>query len=110
MVNLILVFLVNILRVMLIKKLTEIFLSVEDTHPKLLLCGYGVYYLISSITYFFFQISIVYELLNLLCLMCLMMLYHDTWKKRLLSVLVVLSMDMGCSLAVFFLFRKLGNL
>lgn len=108
MVNLILVFLVNILRVMLIKKLTEIFLSVEDTHPKLLLCGYGVYYLVSSITYFFFQISIVYELLNLLCLMCLMMLYHDTWKKRLLSVLVVLSMDMGCSLAVFFLFRKLA--
>lgn len=101
--------LANFLRAFLLKKLMEQFLLREKEKGKKQKVGFCVYFLVSSVCYETFGLSIVYEIWNCLGIMALTLLYRETWKKRIWVSLVLLSMDMACFLTAFFVFDRAGN-
>ena len=97
---------VNILRVLLIKKMMELFLPADDADEKKLQVGFIFYYLLTTVIYSIFGISVIYEVCNYLGIIGLTLFYQGAWKKRLWVSLVIFSIDMACSLAVYFTFRQ----
>ncbi len=97
---------VNILRVLLIKKVMDNFLCAKDYDGKVWKISYGIYYLLTVASYSIFNVSAAFEICNLLGILGLAILYEDAWKKKIWISCAVLSMDMGCSLAVYFAFSK----
>ena len=122
---------VNILRVLLIKKMMELFLPADDADEKKLQAGFIFYYLLTTVVYSIFGVSIIYEVCNYLGIIGLTFFYrvrgvnqigllmrifaieqssifyrlgNSAWKKRLWVSFMILSMDMACSLAVYFAF------
>ena len=51
----------NILRVLLIKKMMELFLPADDADEKKLQTGFIIYYLLTTAIYSIFGVSVVYE-------------------------------------------------
>ena len=51
---------VNILRVLLIKKMMELFLPADDADEKKLQAGFLFYYLVTTVIYSIFGISVIY--------------------------------------------------
>ena len=97
---------VNILRVLLIKKMMELFLPAEDGDGKRSQAGFILYCLLTTAVYSICGISVLYEVCNYLGMTVLTLVCQGTWKKRLWVSLVLFSMDMGCSLAVYFAFGQ----
>ena len=104
--NLISELIINILRVLLIRKMMELFLPAEDKDGKKIQAGFLFYYLLTTFLYNMGGLSVLYEIGNSLGIMGLTFFYRGTWKKRLWISLVILSMDMTCSLAVYFAFAQ----
>lgn len=105
----IIVLIVNILRTLLLKKVMNIFLSVDDVEKKSLKIGLGAYCLLTTIVYSIFQLSVIYEVCNCLGMITLTCFYQEIWKKRLWVSLVMFSLDMACSLIVRFIFGELAE-
>lgn len=104
--NVITELIVNILRVFLLKKAMDLFLSVDESEEKRLQIGAGAYYVVTAAMYCIFQISVIYEVCSFLGITLLTFLYPGTWKKRIWVALVLFGMDMACSLAVLFAFAQ----
>jgi hypothetical protein len=105
----IIVLIVHILRVLLLKKVMDIFLSVDDMEKKSQKVGMGIYCLLTTALYSIFQVSVIYEVCNCLGMIALTCFYHEIWKKRLWVSLVLFSLDMACSLIVYFIFGESGE-
>lgn len=122
---------VNILRVLLIRKMMELFLPGEDGEEKKLQIGFGFYYLLTVVLFSVFHTSVPYEIGNYLGILGLTLLYPQSgsegnhsgsgcafpfhfylgaWRKRLWVSLVIFSIDMACSLAVYFALGQEGIL
>lgn len=97
---------VNILRVLLIKKMLELFLPAEDGNTKKIKAGFLFYYLLTTALYAFLNLSVIYEIGNYLGIAGLSFFYRGAWKKKIWISLVIFSIDMTCSLAVYFAFAQ----
>ncbi len=105
----IIVLIVNVLRVLLLKKVMDVFLPVGDIEEKSLKIGFGIYCLLTTIVYSIFRVSAVYEICNCLGIIGLTCFYQELWKKRLLVSLVLFSLDMASSLIVLFVFGDIAK-
>ncbi len=95
---------VNILRVLLIRKLMELFLPAEEDEIKKIRIGYVCYYLLATILLCTFKISALYGICTYLGIAGLTSFYRGTWKKRIWVSLAVFATDLSCILAVYFAF------
>lgn len=105
----IIVLIVNVLRVLLLKKVMDVFLSADDIEEKSLKIGLGIYCLLTTTVYSIFQVSIVYEICNCLGIIEITCFYQEMWKKRLWVSLVLFSLDMANSLIVLFVFGNIAK-
>lgn len=85
----IIVLIVNVLRTLLLKKVMDVFLSVDDIEEKLLKIGLGIYCLLTTTMYSIFGVSALYEICNCLGIIGLTCFYHELWKTRLWVSLVL---------------------
>lgn len=97
---------INILRVLLIRKMMELFLSADREDGKKIRIGFVCYYLLTTVLYSVFYISAVYGICNFLGIAGLAFLYQGTWKQRIWAPLVVFGTDLACVLAVYFVFSQ----
>lgn len=104
--NMISELIVNILRVLLIGKMMELFLSADAEDGKKIRIGFVCYYLLTCILYNIFHISALYGICNYLGIVGLAFFYQGTWKKRIWVSFVVFSTDFACTLAVYFAFSR----
>ena len=100
----IIVLIVNVLRVLLLKKVMDVFLSADDIEEKSLKIGLGIYCLLTTTVYSLFGVSATYEICNCAGIIGLTCFYQELWKKRLWVSLVLFSLDMANSLIVLFVF------
>ncbi len=105
----IIVLIVNILRVLLLKKVMDVFLSADDIEEKSLKIGLGIYCLLTTTVYSIFRVSVVYEICNCLGIIALTCFYQELWKKRLWVSLVLFSLDLANSLIVLFVFGDIAK-
>ena len=105
----IIVLIVNVLRVLLLKKVMDVFLSADDIEEKSLKIGLGIYCLLTTTVYSIFQVSFVYEICNCLGIIGITCFYQEMWKKRLWVSLVLFSLDMANSLIVLFVFGDIAK-
>ena len=107
-VNLITELMVNLLRVLLIRKLMELFLPAEEEGEKKVLAAAVCYYLLTSVLYGIVHLSALYEACNFIGIAGLCFFYPGTWKKRIFVALAVFATDLACALAVYFAFSREG--
>ena len=100
----VIVLIVNVLRVLLLKKVMDVFLSADDIEEKSLKIGLGIYCLLTTTVYSLFGVSATYEICNCAGIIGLTCFYQELWKKRLWVSLVLFSLDMANSLIVLFVF------
>jgi sensor histidine kinase YesM len=105
----IIVLIVNVLRVLLLKKVMDSFFCVDDLDKKSQKIGMGIYCLLTTSLYSIFQVSVIYEVCNCLGMVALTCFYQEIWKKRLWVSLVLFGLDMACSLIVYFIFGELAK-
>ena len=105
----IIVLIVNALRTLLLKKVMDVFLSVDDIEEKLLKIGLGIYCLLTTTMYSIFGVSALYEICNCLGIIGLTCFYHELWKTRLWVSLVLFSLEMANSLIVLFVFGNIAK-
>ena len=106
--NIISELIVNILRVLLIRKMMELFLPADDADEKKLQAGFVLYYLLTTVLFDIFDTSVIYETGNFLGIIGLTFFYRGAWKKRVWISLVIFSIDMSCSLAAYFALAQKG--
>ena len=78
----IIVLIVNVLRVLLLKKVMDVFFSVDDIENKSIKIGLGIYCLLATTMYSIFGVSASYEICN-----CLGITLHH-WTYLFLSGIV----------------------
>ena len=100
----VIVLIVNVLRVLLLKKAMDVFFSADEIEEKSLKAGLGIYCLLTTTVYSIFGVSAPYEICNCLGVIGLTCFYQELWKKRLWVSLVLFSLDMANSLIVLFVF------
>lgn len=105
----IIVLIVNVLRVLLLKKVMDVFLSADDIEEKSLKTGLGIYCLLTTTVYSIFGVSAPYEICNCLGIIGLTCFYQELWKKRLWVSLILFSLDMANSLIVLFVFGDIAK-
>ena len=105
----IIVLIVNVLRVLLLKKVMDVFFSVDDIENKSIKIGLGIYCLLATTMYSIFGVSASYEICNCLGIIGLTCFYQESWKKRLWLSLVLFSLDMANSLIVLFVFGDIAK-
>lgn len=105
----VIVLIVNVLKALLLKKVMDVFLSVDDIVEKLLKIGLGIYCLLTTTMYSIFGVSALYEICNCLGIIGLTCFYHELWKTRLWVSLVLFSLDMANSLIVLFVFGNIAK-
>lgn len=105
----IIVLIVNILRVLLLKKVMDVLLPVDDIEETSLKIGFGIYCLLTTTVYSIFGVSALYETCNCLGIIGLTCFYQEAWKKRLWVSLVLFSLDMANSLIVLFVFGDIAK-
>ena len=105
----VIVLIVNVLKALLLKKVMDVFLSVDDIEEKLLKIGLGIYCLLTTTMYSIFGVSALYEICNCLGIIGLTCFYHELWKTRLWVSLVLFSLDMANSLIVLFVFGNIAK-
>ncbi len=98
------IFIVNILRTGLLKKVMDSFLAVEKKNRKVIKPVFVAYYFATAIVYRIFHVSLAYELWNAAGILGVACFYRAAWKKKLWISLSFLCMDMGCLLTVYFAF------
>ena len=99
-------FIVNILRVSMIKQAAELFLTRREQRKRVFQAVLAVYYLASSAAYCLWRISAAYELLNLAGILVLAGFYEDGWKKKIWAASVLFCLDMCCLFTAFFIFGE----
>ena len=77
----IIVLIVNVLRVLLLKKVMDVFLPADDMEEKSLKIGLGSYCLLTTTVYSMFRVSGLYEICNCLGIIGLTCFYQEVWKK-----------------------------
>ena len=97
---------VNILRVLLIRKMMELFLPPVGEDRKKVGTGFVCYYLLTIVLSGVFNISVLYGICNYLGMVGLTLLYQGTWKKRIWVSLAIFVTDLACALAVYFVFSR----
>ena len=107
--NPIIVFIVNVLRVLLLKKVMDVFLSADDIEEKSFKIGLGIYCLLTTTVYSIVGVSAPYEICNCLGIIGLTCFYQELWKKRLWVSLVLFSLDLANSLIVLFVFGDIAK-
>ncbi len=105
----IIVLIVNVLRVLLLKKVMDVFLPADDIEEKPLKIGMGIYCLLTTTVYSIFGIFASYEICNCLGIIGLTCFYRELWKKRLWVSLILFSLDMANSLIVLFGFGDIAK-
>ena len=105
----IIVLIVNILRVLLLKKVMDVFLSADDIEEKSFKIGLGIYCLLTTTVYSIVGVSAPYEICNCLGIIGLTCFYQELWKKRLWVSLVFFSLDLANSLIVLFVFGDIAK-
>ena len=105
----IIVLIVNILRVVLLKKVMDVFLSADDIEEKSFKIGLGIYCLLTTTVYSIVGVSAPYEICNCLGIIGLTCFYQELWKKRLWVSLVLFSLDLANSLIVLFVFGDIAK-
>ncbi len=105
----IIVLIVNVLRVLLLKKVMDVFLSADDIEEKSLKIGLGIYCLLTTAVYSIFGVSVPYEICNCLGIIGLTCFYQELWKKRLWVSLILFSLDMANSLIVLSVFGDIAK-
>ena len=105
----IIVLIVNILRVLLLKKVMDVFLSADDIEEKSFKIGLGIYCLLTTTVYSIVGVSAPYEICNCLGIIGLTCFYQELWKKRLWVSLVLFSLDLANSLIVLFVFGNIAK-
>ena len=105
----IIVLIVNVLRVLLLKKVMDVFLSADDIEEKSLKIGLGIYCLLTTAVYSIFGVSVPYEICNCLGIIGLTCFYQELWKKRLWLSLILFSLDMANSLIVLSVFGDIAK-
>ena len=105
----IIVLIVNILRVLLLKKVMDVFLSADDIEEKSFKIGLGIYCLLTTTVYSIVGVSAPYEICNCLGIIGLTCFYQELWKKRLWVSLVLFSLDLANSLIVLFVFGDIAK-
>ncbi len=105
----IIVFIVNVLRVLLLKEVMDVFLPVDDREEKPLKIGFGIYCLLTTTVYSIFGVSAPYEICNCFGIIGLTCFYQELWKKRLWVSLLLFSLDMANSLIVLFIFGNIAT-
>lgn len=104
--NMISELIINILRVLLIGKMMELFLPTDEEDGRRIRAGFVFYYLLTTVLYGIFNISVLYEICNYLGIAGITLFYRSTWKKRFWVSLVIFSTDLACALAVYFAFSQ----
>ncbi|MBD5555504.1 MAG: sensor histidine kinase [Roseburia sp.] len=95
-------FIINILRVALIKQAIETFLTRGDKDERIFKSAYGIFYLVSSAVYCAWGVSWPYEICSFAGILGITCCYGDTWKKRLWTATTLFGMDLAClSVAIF---------
>ncbi len=94
---------VNVLRVLLIRKLMGLFLAEKDGKRALLNGAYGAYFLITTVLYIVFGVSAAYEAGCFAGLFGLMLLYDNAWERRIWAVFSVFFIDMACMLVAVYM-------
>lgn len=107
--NPIIVFIVNVLRVLLLKKVMDVFLSADDIEEKSFKIGLGIYCLLTTTVYSIAGVSAPYEICNCLGIIGLTCFYQELWKKRVWLSLVLFSLDLANSLIVLFVFGDIAK-
>ena len=107
--NPIIVLIVNVLRVLLLKKVMDVFLSADDIEEKSFKIGLGIYCLLTTTVYSIVGVSAPYEICNCLGIIGLTCFYQELWKKRLWVSLVLFSLDLANSLIVLFVFGDIAK-
>ena len=105
----VIVLIVNVLRVLLLKKVMDVFLPADDMEEKSLKIGLGIYCLLTTTVYSMFRVSGLYEICNCFGIIGLTCFYQEVWKKRLWVSLVLFCLDMANSLIVFFIFGDMAK-
>lgn len=104
--NMISELIINILRVLLIGKMMELFLPTDEEDGRKIRAGFVFYYLLTTVLYGIFNISVLYGICNYLGIAGITLFYRSTWKKRFWVSLVIFSTDLACALAVYFAFSQ----
>ncbi|MCM1181527.1 MAG: GHKL domain-containing protein [Clostridium sp.] len=96
------ILIVNILHTGLLKRAMDSFLVLGHENQKIIKPVFVLYYLITTVIYGIFHVSVVYELCNAAGILGIACFYQSAWKKKLWISLSFLCMDMGCLLTVYF--------
>ena len=97
-------FIVNILRVVLMKQAIELFLVKRDAAGWILRSVYGIYYMATSAVYCFWGMSFLYEACNVVGILGIACCYTGMWRNRLWTIVTWFGIDLSClSAAVFFM-------
>ncbi len=104
--NIISELIVNILRVLLIRKMIELFLTADDEDGKKIGIAFLGYYLLNVFLYSILHISALYRICNYFGIAGLTCFYQGTWKNRIWVSLVIFSTDLACDLGVHFAFPE----
>lgn len=99
-------FIINILRIVLLKQAVEIFLKKKDKDAKIFKLAYGACYLATSAAYCVWQLSFLYEVCNFIGMIGIVCCYNDAWKKKLWTIVTVYCIDFACLSAMFFSFDQ----
>lgn len=96
-------FIINMLRTVLMKQAVELFLTKKDVDEKLYQLVYGCFYLETSAAYCIWKVSFFYAACNFIGLAGIACCYDDTWKKRIWAAAALFCMDLSCLSAAVFL-------
>ena len=81
----IIVLIVNVLRILLLKKVMDVFLSVDDIEEKSLKIGLGIYCLLTTTVYCLFGVSASYEICN-----CIGIMGSGTVEKKIMGIVGII--------------------
>jgi len=96
------IIILNILHTVLLKKVMDSFLVLENQRQRMVKPFFALYYCATAAAYGVFHVSAAYGLCNAAGIFGLGCLYRAAWKKRLWLSFSFLCMDMGCLLTVYF--------
>ncbi len=97
---------INILQVLLIRKMMELFLPAADENKKKMGTVFVCYYLLTIVLISIFHRAAVYGICNYLSIIGLTLFYQGSWKKRFWVSLAIFATDLACALVVYFAFAQ----
>ena len=97
---------INILQVLLIRKMMELFLPATDENKKKMGTVFVCYYLLTIVLISIFHRAAVYGICNYLSIIGLTLFYQGSWKKRFWVSLAIFATDLACALVVYFAFAQ----